>query len=298
MRVSISFDYDSPIGYRKSFSHASLYAAADFEGTQALLRTLAEHEVQSTFAVVGNVALDGAVPEHCPDQIRAIRDAGHEIASHSMYHGFIPVMRRRELLSDLSASKQALEMCAGQTVRGFVPPFNRPSHFPQKGCFSFSELAGLHGRGRGRQSAAKLLDALATTGFSWCRLSFQSSVRTLLEKMRLQKMRPPVQPFLYRGVLAMPLHNTGFGPAAAELFRRYMDTDLLITLCGHPFQALDSGRVENSEHVDVLKCLLSTFRAERKAGKLKFCTMAEAERQFRASSETAMPVLQSVGESR
>lgn len=122
MRVSISFDYDSPIGYRKSFSHASLHAAADFEGTHALLQTLAEHEVKSTFAVVGNVALDGAIPEHCPDQIRAIRDAGHEIASHSMYHGFIPVMRRSELLSDLSASKQALETCAGQTVRGFVPP--------------------------------------------------------------------------------------------------------------------------------------------------------------------------------
>jgi hypothetical protein len=215
-----------------------------------------------------------------------------------MYHGFIPVMRSKELINDLCQSKQALEACTGLPVRGFVPPFNRPSHFPQKGCFSVSEMTGLHGRGRGRQSAASLLDALSTTGFSWCRLSFQSSVRTLLEKMRLQKMRPPIQPFLFRGVLAMPLHNSGFGPAAVELFRRYMDTDLLITLCAHPFQALDSSRDENSEHVEVLDSLLKTFRPERKSGKLKFCTMAEAEMQFRASGESAVPVLESVEETR
>src|SRR5882724_8316630 len=93
MRVAISFDYDSPAGYRESFSHASLHSTADFEGTKALLHVLNQHQVKTTFAVVGNAALEGPIPEHCPDQVREIRDAGHEIASHSMFHRFIPAMR-------------------------------------------------------------------------------------------------------------------------------------------------------------------------------------------------------------
>jgi peptidoglycan/xylan/chitin deacetylase (PgdA/CDA1 family) len=291
MRVAISFDYDSPAGYRESFSQASLHSAADFEGTEALLKVLAEHQVKTTFAIVGNAALDGAVPEHCPDQVRAIRDAGHEIASHSMYHRYIPAMRRDELLKDLSASKQALEACTGLTVRGFVPPFNRPSHFPEKGSFSFSEMAGLHRRGRGRQSAGTLLEALGATGFSWCRVSFQSPAQTLRRMLGRENTSFPAQPFLFRGALAIPLHATGFGSGAVDLLRRYMDTDLLITLCGHPFQALDSNRVENNEHVDHLAALLDIFCKERISGKLKFCTMAEAETEFRASSAAALPAL-------
>jgi hypothetical protein len=108
----------------------------------------------------------------------------------------------------------------------------------------------------------------------------------------------PLQPFLYRGVIAMPLNNTGFGPAAADLIRRFMNTDLVITLCGHPFQALDSTRPENSEHVDQLANLLSVFETERKSGKLKFCTMGEVERDFRASNETAQTALREIGETR
>jgi len=298
MRVAISFDYDSPAGYRESFSHASLHSHADLEGTEALLKVLAAHQVKTTFAIVGNAALEGAIPEHCPDQVRAIRDAGHEIASHSMYHRYIPAMRRDELLKDLSASKQALETCAGVTVRGFVPPFNRPSHFPEKGSFSLSELAGLHRRGRGRQSVGTLLEALGATGFSWCRVSFQSPSQTLMRMLGSDKGSSPAQPFFFRGTLAIPLHNTGFGSGAVDLLRRYMDTDLLITLCGHPFQALDSNRVENNEHVDQLAALLEMFRKERIAGKLKFCTMAEAEMEFRASSAAALPALVEMREGR
>lgn len=296
MRVAISFDYDSPAGYRESFSQASLHSHADLEGTEALLKVLAAHQVKTTFAIVGNAALEGAIPEHCPDQVRAIRDAGHEIASHSMYHRYIPAMRRDELLRDLSESKQALETCTGVTVRGFVPPFNRPSHFPEKGSFSLSEFAGLHRRGRGRQSVGTLLEALGATGFTWCRVSFESPAQTLRRILGRERTSFPAQPFLFRGALAIPLHNTGFGSGAVDLFRRYMDTDLLITLCGHPFQALDSNRVENNEHVDYLATLLNTFRKERIAGKLKFCTMAEAETQFRATSASSLVALQEMRE--
>jgi peptidoglycan/xylan/chitin deacetylase (PgdA/CDA1 family) len=292
MRVAISFDYDSPAGYRESFSHASLSAAADVEGTQALLEVLAEHDVKTTFAVVGNAALDGPFPAHCPEQVRAIYASGHEIASHSMHHRFIPPMRREELLADVRAGKEALEICIDQDIRGFVPPFNRPSHFPQMGAFSFSEVAGLHGRGRGRQSTASLLETLRTAGYGWCRVSFEKTLHRLTEKLGLRSASIPLQPFLYRGVVAVPLHNTGFGPPALSLLKQYMHTDLVVTLCGHPFQALDDSRVENSEHVDRLSELLQTFDAERRSGVLTFSTMGEVEAAFHASLATERPVEQ------
>ena len=294
MKVAISFDYDSPAGYRESFSHATLSSTADVEGTQALLTVLAEHEVKATFAIVGNVALDGPFPVHCPEQVKAIHKAGHEIASHSMHHRFIPPMRREELLADVKASKEALEVCINQDIRGFVPPFNRPSHFPQMGAFSFSELAGLHGRGRGRQSIASLLETLQTASYGWCRVSFKKTLASLTERLGAKPAAIPVQPFLFQGVVAVPLHNTGFGPSAVSLMKRYMNTDLVVTLCGHPFQALDDSRVENSEHVNRLAELLEIFAPERANGILKFCTMADVEAALHAALAAEPAVRQPV----
>jgi peptidoglycan/xylan/chitin deacetylase (PgdA/CDA1 family) len=294
MRVAISFDYDSPAGYRESFGKASLHDAADLEGTDALLKVLAKHDVSATFAIVGNAALPGPAPEHAPDQVRAIRDAGHEIASHSMLHRFIPPMQSDELIEDLRASKKALETCTGQVVRGFVPPFNRPFHFPQKGTISISEMAGLHKRGRGRQSVDSVLRALEATGFGWCRVTFQPMIRKIMRRFGYPRASFPTQPFLWRGVVAMPLHVTGFGNTAESLFRQYIDTDSLITLCGHPFQALDSQRAENNEHVDALDRLLTTFQDERRSGKLRYCTMADAETAVRNPAGNIVPSLSEV----
>jgi peptidoglycan/xylan/chitin deacetylase (PgdA/CDA1 family) len=292
MRVAISFDYDSPAGYRESFSHASLSSTADVEGTQALLEVLAEHDIRATFAIVGNVALDGPFPAHCPEQVRSIHAAEHEIAAHSMHHRFIPPMRREELLADVRACKEALEVCIEQDIRGFVPPFNRPSHFPQMGAFSVSEVVGLHGRGRGRQSIASLLETLRAAAYGWCRVSFKKTFESLTERLGINAAQTPPQPFLCHGIVAVPLHNTGFGPSAVSLMKRYMNTDLVVTLCGHPFQALDENRIENSEHVDRLAELLETFEAERADGTLKFCTMSEVEADLHATLAAERPVTQ------
>jgi hypothetical protein len=74
-------------------------------------------------------------------------------------------MHDHELREDARASKQALEACIRRPIRGFIPPFNRPSHFAQKGAFSFSEQFGLQGRERGWQSVASLLSTLGGLGF-------------------------------------------------------------------------------------------------------------------------------------
>ena len=267
MKLAISFDYDSPEGYRNSFGMRGWRADADQAGTDLLMRVLEAHDVRATFAVVGRVALDGAPPEHCPDQIRAIHAAGHEVASHSMFHRFLPSMPLGELLEDVSASRRALEDCIGAPVRGFIPPFNRPMHFPQRRAISVSEVLGLHGRGRGRQSLGSLLRTLGAAGFGWSRVSFEDKLA------RYFGPREPQQPFPFGGVIAIPLHSTGFGEASAALVRRYLATDLTIAIYGHPNQAMES----NDQSAAKLDGFLNTFARERCEGRLRIYTMGDIE---------------------
>jgi len=283
MRIAISFDYDSPIGYRESFAKTHYDPSSDLNGTEALLKVLTAHGVKTTFAVVGKVALPGNPPDHCQDQLREILAAGHEIASHSMFHRFLPPMRDGEFMEDARASKQALETCIGQPIRGFIPPFNRPSHFPQKGAFSFSELLGLQGRGRGRQSVATLFTTLGHLGFGWCRISYQNSFENLAGKFGLRPRSVPTQPFVFRGLVAVPLHVTGFGETATAVVRRHLSNDVLIALYAHPNQALDR-TIPNDEAADLLDRFLGTFEKERQQGILQFQTMAEVEAATRAAT--------------
>ncbi len=277
MKLAISFDYDSPEGYRNSFGMQGWREDADQQGTEALLRVLSDHDAAATFGVVGRAALDGRPPEHCPEQIRAIHAAGHEVASHSMYHRFLPPMRRRELFEDAAGSRRALENCIGAPVRGFIPPFNRPMHFPQRRAISVSEMLGLHGRGRGRQSLGSLLGVLGEAGFGWSRVSFEDK----LERIFGRAAAGPAQPFVYRGVVAIPLHSTGFGEATAALVRRYLATALTLAIYGHPNQALEN----NDQSAAMLDRFLADFAGERRGGRLQLHTMGEIEGFTRGAAQ-------------
>ena len=246
-------------------------ANADYEGAGILLKVLHEHDVKATFGIVGQAALPGEPPDNCQEQIQAIHHAGHEIASHSMTHRFLPSLRDDELAEEAAASKRALEMCIGAGVQGFIPPFNRPSHFPRGGAFSISEMLGLAGRGRGRQSISTMLRTLSRAGFTWSRVSFQNTLLQLGSRIGVMVERPPMQPFIHHGMVAIPLHQTGFGHSARALVRRWLGTDLILTLYGHPNQALAA----NGQNARELDRFLSDLRALRNEGKLEFNTMGE-----------------------
>ncbi len=271
LRIAISFDYDSPAGYRQSFHMRDFPGNADYEGTQLLLNVLRRHGVKASFGIVGQAALPGEPPDQCQDQIREIHRAGHEIASHSMTHRFIPPMRDEELFEEVSSSKGALEACIGAPIQGFIPPFNRPSHFPAAGAFSISEVLGLDGRGRGRQSIGTMLKTLKKAGFGWSRVSFQSKWTQLSRRFGTAKDHPPVQPFVHNGIVAIPLHETGFGFAARNLIRKWIGANHVLTLYGHPNQALSANR----QNVKELDGLLSEFSSDRKGRALEFKTMGE-----------------------
>jgi peptidoglycan/xylan/chitin deacetylase (PgdA/CDA1 family) len=280
MRLAISFDYDSPEGYRNSFGMQGWRSDADQEGTDLLLRVLKDHGASATFGVVGRVALEGEPPEHCPEQVCRIHESGHEVASHSMFHRFLPPMRRSELLEDAATSRKVLEHRIDAPVRGFIPPFNRPMHFPQRRAFSVSEVFGLHGRGRARQSLGSMLRVLAQAGYGWSRVSYEDKLDTLLRRAGLRKSATPPQPFVFDNMVAIPLHSTGFGEASTALVRQYLTTELTIAIYGHPNQALEP----NDQSAANLARFLDTFEKERAAGRLELHTMAQIEGFTRAEA--------------
>jgi peptidoglycan/xylan/chitin deacetylase (PgdA/CDA1 family) len=282
MKLSISFDYDSPAGYRESFHLKDIAPDSDLRGTEALIEILAAHNAFATFGIVGEAALPGAPPEHCTEQIRFLHVAGHEVASHSFHHRYLPSMTNAELLADLHGSRLVLEGCIQAGVRGFIPPFNRPMHFPARGAISFSEVFGMHGRGRGRQSISSLFKVLSASGYSWSRVSFANKFSYGLQCLHLKSAALPEQPFLLYDVVAIPLHSTGFGDSTRAIVRRYLDSDLTLAIYGHPNQALTS----NEQSAACLDEFLRHFEEERRSGKLQLQTMQQVELSTRQNVDS------------
>ncbi|HET9387907.1 MAG TPA: XrtA system polysaccharide deacetylase [Gemmatimonadales bacterium] len=81
-----------------------------------LLDLLARHDAGATFFTVGWLA------ERQPQLIRAIANAGHEIASHSWDHARVTDQTPAECRASIRRTKQVLESITGSPVLGFRAP--------------------------------------------------------------------------------------------------------------------------------------------------------------------------------
>lgn len=81
-----------------------------------ILDLLAAREIRATFFIVGQIAEDD------PGLVRAIADAGHEVASHGWDHRRILAMTHEAFREDLRMSKDALEQAGGVAVVGYRAP--------------------------------------------------------------------------------------------------------------------------------------------------------------------------------
>ena len=84
--------------------------------TRWLLDQLEARGVRATFFVVGQIA------ESNPDLVRAIAEAGHEVASHSWDHRRVHHFTPETFRDDVRRSKDALEQVTGVPVVGFRAP--------------------------------------------------------------------------------------------------------------------------------------------------------------------------------
>lgn len=84
--------------------------------TDRMLELLAERGVACTCFILGWVA------ERCPDLVRRIAGAGHEIASHGYGHELLYEIGEEAFRADLDRSKKLLEDLTGASVRGYRAP--------------------------------------------------------------------------------------------------------------------------------------------------------------------------------
>lgn len=120
--VVLSFDVEE---HHRIEAAAGLGIATSLKGvyhqrmnqvTRWILDQLAERGIRATFFVVGQIAEDD------PKLIRAIHEAGHEVASHGWDHRRILVMEPASFRDDLRRSREALEQASGAPVVGYRAP--------------------------------------------------------------------------------------------------------------------------------------------------------------------------------
>ena len=92
--------------------------------TMRMLEILHAPKCAATFFVLGWVA------EKCPQLVRTISAAGHEMASHGYGHDLVYSLQPREFRADILRSRGLLEDLTGTPVRGYRAP-----------CFSITDWA-------------------------------------------------------------------------------------------------------------------------------------------------------------
>ncbi|MGH7225456.1 MAG: XrtA system polysaccharide deacetylase [Gemmataceae bacterium] len=170
LRLILSFDVEEHFRIEAAAKLAvepsllSHYGARLESSTHWLLDILEEFEQRATFFIVGQVA------RHQPKLVRAIHQAGHEVASHSWDHRRVHRFTPAAFREDVRQSKDALEQVTGEAVRGYRAP-------------TFSIL----------RETAWALDELAELG-----LSYDSSIYPVRHD-RYGVPDAPRWPFLARG---------------------------------------------------------------------------------------------------
>lgn len=85
-------------------------------GLDRVLALLERHGIRATFFVLGWIA------ERHPQRIRAIAEAGHEIASHGYGHQHLSRLTPETFRDDVARSLDVLQPCAGQRLCGYRAP--------------------------------------------------------------------------------------------------------------------------------------------------------------------------------
>src|SRR3954465_3482762 len=85
-------------------------------GTRVILDLLTAANTRATFFTLGWVA------RRQPRLVRAIRDAGHEVASHGEMHQLVTTQTPAEFRADVRAAKSVLEDITGTPVVGYRAP--------------------------------------------------------------------------------------------------------------------------------------------------------------------------------
>ncbi len=208
-KIILIWDLDGAIGqinatYPYNFNFHQL--PRELNNVRYALDKLDEYNIKTCFAVTGFSAEDGVFPYVFPDLINEIARKGHEIASHSWRHEWIPVFEKKQILKSLDRSKWILEKAISNRypVAGFVPPHNRPMTWLSRGALSLGDrgLFPLFKNG----DMGSLLAILKKTGYRWVRVSYRPLWKRRSPKHEVGAGRIVVK----KDIMILENHYTGF----------------------------------------------------------------------------------------
>ncbi len=252
-KIILIWDFDAPIGqinatYPYNFNFENIYN--EIENVKWLLDFLDEKKIKCCFAITGLSAEIGPYPLCFPDRIKQIADKGHEIASHSWKHEWLPLFKVNQVIKSLKRSKTALEKATdmSSTVVGFVPPHNRPMTWIRRGAFSFGD--------RGLWPFFKMADnqsvlrLLQLNGYKWIRVSYKN----LFMRFKLQKRILTGRIIKRNGILVLENHYNGFDQVVID---HILTTNYpTYTISAHPLMLSHINKKESrSEFENFIKTL-------------------------------------------
>lgn len=119
--ASVSLDLDNKWSYLQSHGDSGWETFPSYLDlvVPRVLQTLEQHDLRITFFVVGQ---DAALEKNA-EPLRAIADAGHEIANHSFTHQpWLHLFTPDQIADELARTEEALERTTGQRPIGFRGP--------------------------------------------------------------------------------------------------------------------------------------------------------------------------------
>jgi len=250
IKVKIIWDFDAPIGqinstfpYRFHFE----ILEKEIENVRYILDTSEEFGFKYTFAVTGFSAEKSVYPFDIRNLISEIYQKGHEIASHSWRHEWLPLLMEEQVIRTLERSKQVLEKCIGVegAVKGFVPPHNRPMTWLSKGAFSPGDR-GVYPFFKGA-NADYILRILEKLDYRWVRMVYKTPMDRLLRRDSYPSLKRGV--YRHNAINIIPLHYNGFDKKAIDVVKRGLVLNRDVFICGHP-SGLSRGGDESKENYD------------------------------------------------
>jgi peptidoglycan/xylan/chitin deacetylase (PgdA/CDA1 family) len=207
-KIIIIWDLDGFVGVLNStlpYNFDSTYPEIELQFVNKALSLLEKFSIKTTFAVTGFSAESGLYPYTFPELIKEIHALGHEIASHSWRHEWIPLFTEKQVDRSLQRSKSALEntLRNDATVLGFVPPHNKPSTWLSKGAFSIGDRGIYPFFKMGDLSS--LFKLLKKNNYRWIRISHKPIWRRKNNKISL-----PQKVYKQDGILILQNHYCGF----------------------------------------------------------------------------------------
>jgi peptidoglycan/xylan/chitin deacetylase (PgdA/CDA1 family) len=251
-KVFLIWDFDGPIGqinstlpYNYNFENLN----AEISNVKWLLEFLKQNKIKCCFAITGFSAEIGVYPYCLSDLIKEIFNDGHEIASHSWRHEWIPIFSESQIDKSLKRSKKALELVTSKNnIIGFVPPHNRPMTWLQKGAFSigdrgiypFFKMANLE----------SLIPLLKKNNYKWVRITYKN----LFTKFIQRKQNITGKIYHYNDILILENHYNGFDEHVINhILESNYDT---FTVSAHPLMlSFDNKKESKKEFINFIEKL-------------------------------------------